>query len=77
MKEKETAFRLLCIHNLVVFVSDSHVLFSPFIVATTFLECFAARNSRYQMPCHVPVASFPFVIGIETELPISALFTCA
>lgn len=34
----------------------SHWYFSPWIVAMTRRVCFAARNSRYQMPCHVPVA---------------------
>lgn len=32
--------------------------FSPWIVATTRLVCLTCRNSRYQMPCHVPVACF-------------------
>jgi hypothetical protein len=30
--------------------------FSPWMVATILRVCFMARNSRYQMPCHVPVA---------------------
>lgn len=34
----------------------SHWYFSPWIVAMTLRVCLAARNSRYQMPCHVPVA---------------------
>ncbi len=29
--------------------------FSPWMVATILRVCFAARNSRYQMPCQVPV----------------------
>lgn len=37
-------------------LADSHWYFSPWIVAMTLRVCFAARNSRYQMPCHVPVA---------------------
>ena len=46
--------------------------FSPWMVATTFRECLLARNSRYQIPCHVPVARRPLVMGIETEAPIRA-----
>lgn len=57
-------------------VSLSHI-FSPWIVATTFLLCFAARNSKNQIPCHVPVANLPFVIGMVTLAPINALFTWA
>lgn len=56
--------------------STSHA-FSPWIVATTFLECRLALNSRYQIPCHVPVASRPFVIGIVTLAPTKADFICA
>ena len=51
--------------------------FSPWIVATTFLECRLVRNSKYQIPCHVPVANFPSVIGIVTLAPISALLMWA
>ena len=50
-------------------------IFSPCIVATTFLECFAVRNSRYQIPCHVPVANLPLVMGIVTLDPIRADLT--
>lgn len=59
---------------------SSHSLFrpvyyefgSPWIVATTFLECFEARNSRYHIPCQVPVANFPLLIGTVTLAPMSA-----
>jgi hypothetical protein len=51
--------------------------FSPWIVATTFLECLAARNSRYQIPCHVPVLKPPLVIGMVTLAPTNADLICA
>lgn len=51
--------------------------FSPWIVATTFLECLLARNSRYQIPCHVPVAKWPLEMGTVMFAPIRALFTWA
>lgn len=51
--------------------------FSPCMVATTFLECRAARNSRYQMPCQVPVFIEPSVIGIVTLAPTNADLICA
>jgi hypothetical protein len=54
----------------------SHI-FSPCIVATTFLVCLLALNSRYQIPCHVPVFNFPFVIGIVTLAPTNAVLICA
>jgi hypothetical protein len=49
--------------------------FSPWIVATTLRECLEALNSKYQIPCHVPVFSRPFVMGIVTLAPISADLT--
>lgn len=51
--------------------------FSPCIVARTFLLCFIFRNSRNQTPCQVPVASFPFDIGIVTLAPIKDDLICA
>lgn len=54
-----------------------HHAFSPWIVATTRRVCRAARNSRYQIPCHVPVASLPSLIGMVTLAPIRALLMCA
>jgi hypothetical protein len=56
---------------------DAASLFSPCIVATTFLECLAVRNSKYQIPCHVPRASLPSRIGTVTEAPIRADLICA
>ena len=35
------------------------------------------RNSRNQMPCQVPVASFPFDIGMLTLAPIKDDLICA
>lgn len=58
-------------------IRSTSYIFSPCIVATTFLLCLCARNSRYQMPCHVPVASFPLVIGTVTLAPTSADLICA
>lgn len=57
-------------------MSNSHI-FSPCIVARTFLFCFIFRNSRNQMPCQVPVASFPFDIGTLTLAPIRDDLMCA
>lgn len=57
--------------------TDATHAFSPCIVATTFLWCLAALNSRYHTPCHVPVASFPSFMGIVTLAPINALLICA
>jgi hypothetical protein len=51
--------------------SPSHA-FSPWIVATTLRVCRLVRNSRYQIPCQVPVAKRPLEMGIFTEAPISA-----
>lgn len=48
--------------------------FCPWIVATTDRSCFMARNSRYQMPCQVPVSSSPSLIGIVIEAPTSEDF---
>ena len=45
---------------------------SPCIVATTLLICLVCLNSRYQIPCHVPVANFPSLIGIVRLAPTSA-----
>lgn len=56
---------------------ESSHIFSPWIVAITFLVCLLARNSRYQMPCHVPVANLPFEMGIVTDAPIRADLMCA
>ena len=56
--------------------SSSHI-FSPCIVATTFLLCFMFRNSRNQTPCQVPVASFPFDMGTLTLAPIRDDLMCA
>ena len=56
---------------------DSDHAFSPWIVAITLRVCLAALNSRYQMPCHVPVANFPLAMGTLMLAPIKALFTCA
>ena len=35
------------------------------------------RNSRNQMPCQVPVASFPFDFGTLTLSPIKDALICA
>ncbi len=51
--------------------------FSPCMVATSFRVCFAARNSRYHMPCQVPVASLPLEMGMVTLAPMSADLTWA
>ena len=51
---------------------QTHYSLSPCTVATHLRLCFPFRNSRNQIPCQVPVASFPFVIGILTEEPINA-----
>ena len=59
------------------FITSFHHAFSPCIVATTFLVCLISRNSKYHMPCHVPVANFPFEIGIETLEPTRAALICA
>lgn len=63
---------LSCFTVVVVFHA-----FSPCIVATILRLCFAALNSKYQIPCHVPVASLPSRIGMVTEAPINALLMCA
>lgn len=42
------------------------------MVATTLRECRLVRNSRNQIPCHVPVASLPFEMGIFTDVPTRA-----
>lgn len=73
---KMTCQRLARSTVFLPFCSFSHI-FSPWIVATTFLVCFISLNSKYQIPCHVPVASLPFVIGIVTLAPTSADLTCA
>ena len=52
-------------------------IFSPWIVAIIFRWCLLALNSRYQIPCHVPVASLPSLMGIVTLAPINALLICA
>ena len=52
-------------------------IFSPCIVASTFLLCFPFLNSRNHMPCHVPVASFPLEIGMLTLAPMSDDLICA
>jgi hypothetical protein len=58
-------------------VPEGRHIFSPWIVATTFRECLLARNSKYQIPCHVPVASLPFEMGTVTLAPMSADLICA
>lgn len=55
----------------------THHAFSPWMVATTLLVCFLARNSRYQIPCQVPVASLPLLMGMVTLEPIRADLMCA
>ena len=62
--------------NSLLTPSSSHI-FSPCIVAKTFLLCFILRNSRNQMPCQVPVASFPFDMGTLTLAPIRDDLMCA
>ena len=52
-------------------------IFSPCIVASTFLLCFMFLNSKNHIPCHVPVANFPFEIGMLTLAPMSDDFMCA
>lgn len=52
-------------------------IFSPCIVAKTFLLCFAFLNSRNHMPCQVPVANLPFEIGMLTLAPMSDDLMCA
>ena len=56
--------------------THSHA-FSPCIVAMTFRRCFPSRNSKNHIPCHVPNANRPSVIGIETLAPISEDLICA
>ena len=67
----------LLIPNVCHLMPRSFHSFSPCIVARTFLLCFMFRNSRNQIPCQVPVASFPFDIGIVTLAPIKDDLTCA
>ena len=52
--------------------SPASQAFSPWIVATTLLVCLLALNSKYQIPCQVPVFNRPLVIGIFTEAPTRA-----
>ena len=58
-------------------VAGTYYDLSPWIVATHFRLCFPLRNSKNQIPCQVPVASFPFVMGMLTDDPIRADFIWA
>lgn len=53
-------------------VQVNYEFFSPWIVATTLRECFEVLNSRYHIPCQVPVATLPFEMGTVTLAPIKA-----
>ena len=61
-------------HTLRIFLNHA---FSPCIVAMTFLRCFPSLNSKNHIPCHVPKANLPSVIGIETLAPMSEDLICA
>lgn len=56
--------------------ASSHSL-SPCTVASTFLLCFPSLNSKNHMPCQVPSANLPFVMGIETLAPMREDLMCA
>ena len=66
-----------CLCRTVSAVVGPRQRLSPLIVATTLRVCLTARNSRYQMPCHVPVARRPSDIGMLTDEPIRADLMCA
>ena len=68
---------LSCSYMTVSAVVGPRQRLSPLIVATTLRVCLTARNSRYQMPCHVPVARRPSEMGMLTDGPMRADLICA
>lgn len=54
----------------------SHFI-TPCTVAITLRRCLPLRNSRNQIPCQVPSARLPSVMGTLTEAPIRDDLICA
>lgn len=56
LRRRQEHRNIAMLSRVSVFLAAGFQAFSPWIVAITRLVCLLARNSRYQMPCHVPVA---------------------